>query len=105
MRYLERESDHLKATLDGLGDCDVRRPTTPTGTSLLGLVKHVAGHADIIGEAIDGRGGAGQDERGDAEWWQAFVAQVQAQADAHRWAWFSRPRRRGWTDERDRGWI
>ena len=27
--------------LDGLSDYDVRRPMTPTGTSLLGLVKHV----------------------------------------------------------------
>ncbi len=28
--------------LDGLGEYDVRRPLTPTGTNLLGLVKHVA---------------------------------------------------------------
>lgn len=28
--------------LDGLGEYDVRRPMTPTGTNLLGLVKHVA---------------------------------------------------------------
>ncbi|GAA2611286.1 hypothetical protein Adu01nite_23250 [Paractinoplanes durhamensis] len=29
--------------LDGLSEYDVRRPLTPTGTNLLGLVKHVAG--------------------------------------------------------------
>ena len=29
--------------LDGLDDYDVRRPLTPSGTNLLGLVKHVAG--------------------------------------------------------------
>lgn len=29
--------------LDGLGEYDMRRPMTPTGTSLLGLVKHLAG--------------------------------------------------------------
>jgi hypothetical protein len=29
--------------LDGLGEYDVRRPLTPTGTNLLGLVKHNAG--------------------------------------------------------------
>jgi uncharacterized damage-inducible protein DinB len=28
--------------LDGLSDHDIRRPMTPTGTNLLGLVKHVA---------------------------------------------------------------
>ncbi|WP_369216712.1 DinB family protein [Streptomyces flavofungini] len=28
--------------LDGLGEYDVRRPLTPTGTSLLGLVKHLS---------------------------------------------------------------
>jgi hypothetical protein len=29
-------------TLDGLGEPDVRRPLTPSGTNLLGLVKHLA---------------------------------------------------------------
>ena len=29
-------------TLDGLGEYDIRRPLTPTGTNLLGIVKHVA---------------------------------------------------------------
>ena len=42
LRYLQREREHLIGTLDGLSDYDVRRPMTPSGTSLLGLVKHVA---------------------------------------------------------------
>ncbi len=42
LRYLQRERENLIGTLDGLSDYDVRRPMTPTGTSLLGLVKHVA---------------------------------------------------------------
>ena len=42
LRYLQRERDHLVSTLQGLGEYDVRRPMTPSGTSLLGLVKHVA---------------------------------------------------------------
>ncbi|MCL2586289.1 MAG: DinB family protein [Streptosporangiales bacterium] len=29
--------------LEGLPECDVRRPVMPTGTNLLGLVKHLAG--------------------------------------------------------------
>jgi uncharacterized damage-inducible protein DinB len=41
LRYLQRERENLVGTLDGLSDYDVRRPMTPTGTSLLGLVKHV----------------------------------------------------------------
>ena len=42
LRYLQRERDNLLGTLDGLSEYDARRPMTPTGTSLLGLVKHVA---------------------------------------------------------------
>ncbi|WP_136518664.1 DinB family protein [Cellulomonas telluris] len=41
-RYLRRSREDLVGKLDGLGDHDVRRPLTPTGTNLLGLVKHVA---------------------------------------------------------------
>lgn len=181
LRYLQRERDNLVGALDGLSDYDVRRPMTPSGTSLLGLVKHLvgvelgylgdcvgrpsgialpwdteegyrenadmwataeesrewlldlyrqawahgdesvrtlgleapatvpwwaegqrsttlgyllvhllaetahhAGHADIVREAIDGRGGRDQDEIGDESWWSAHVARVQAAADEHR---------------------
>ena len=180
-RYLQRERENLVGTLDGLSEHDVRRPMTPSGTSLLGLVKHVAsvelgylgdcvgrpsgielpwdneagheesadmwataeesrewlldlyrrswahgdesirelgleapahvpwwregqrdttlgyllvhllaetahhaGHADILRESIDGRGGRDHDEYGDDSWWTAYVAKVQAAADAHR---------------------
>ena len=38
---LKRVRSDLVAKLDGLGEYDVRRPMTPTGTNLLGLVKHV----------------------------------------------------------------
>ena len=181
LRYLKRESDLLASTLDGLGDYDVRRPMTPSGTNLLGIVKHVAtvtlgyfgdcvgrpsgielpwdteegyaemadmwakveesreelmelyqrawahaeesvrtlgldapatvpwwdqarrettlghlavhmlaevahhaGHADILREEIDGRGGRDHDAIGDADWWEAIVARIQAAAEAHR---------------------
>jgi hypothetical protein len=181
LRYLERERDNLARTLEGLSDYDVRRPMTPSGTNLLGIVKHVAsvtigyfgdcvgrpigialpwdteegyaemadmwaradesreelldlyakawahaeesvrtlgleapatvpwwpenrretnlgyltvhmlaevahhaGHADIVREEIDGLSGTDHDEIGDAAWWQAHVAKVQAAADAHR---------------------
>lgn len=41
-RYLQAGRDALLWKLDGLAEYDVRRPLTPTGTNLLGLVKHVA---------------------------------------------------------------
>ena len=41
-RYLVQEREDLLGKLDGLSEHDVRRPLTPTGTNLLGLVKHVA---------------------------------------------------------------
>ncbi|WP_243061714.1 DinB family protein [Humibacter sp. RRB41] len=40
-QYLRAQRDALVAKLDGLGEYDIRRPMTPTGTNLLGLVKHV----------------------------------------------------------------
>ncbi|MBX9394801.1 DinB family protein [Streptomyces sp. TRM72054] len=40
--YLQSARDALLWKLEGLSEYDVRRPLTPTGTNLLGLVKHVA---------------------------------------------------------------
>jgi hypothetical protein len=52
-RYLRARRADLLATLDGLGEYDVRRPMTPTGTNLLGLVKHVASvELDYFGEVF-----------------------------------------------------
>ncbi|NYF44068.1 DinB family protein [Streptosporangium sandarakinum] len=42
-RYLKVAREALLWKLDGLSEYDIRRPMTPTGTNLLGLVKHVAG--------------------------------------------------------------
>ncbi len=41
-RYLQAARDALLWKLDGLSEYDVRRPLVPTGTNLLGLVKHLA---------------------------------------------------------------
>jgi len=181
LRYLQEGRDGLLGALDGLDDYDVRRPLTPSGTNLLGLVKHVAGvqlaylgdsvgrpsgerlpwvedgsiwesadmwatadesreelvalyhraskhcdtvvrelgldapasvawwpeerrattlgsllvrcvaevshhagHADILRETIDGRGGRDHDDMGGEAWWTDYVARIQAAADAHR---------------------
>jgi uncharacterized damage-inducible protein DinB len=45
-RYLRTAREALLWKLDGLSEYDVRRPLVPTGTNLLGLVKHVASVED-----------------------------------------------------------
>lgn len=42
-RYLESARSALLWKLEGVSEYDVRRPLTPSGTNLLGLVKHLAG--------------------------------------------------------------
>ena len=42
-RYLRTGREALLWKLDGVSEYDVRRPLVPSGTNLLGLVKHVAG--------------------------------------------------------------
>jgi Protein of unknown function (DUF664) len=179
--YLQQSRDALLRALDGVSDYDARRPVMPTGTNLLGLVKHVAGveagylgecvgrppsppvpwnedgsawesgdmwakpdesrdhiigiyravwgnsdasiaelpldapafvewwpaerqhptfghllarvlaetaqhagHADIVRETIDGRGGRDHDDVGDTRWWTDYVASIQSAADTFR---------------------
>jgi hypothetical protein len=179
--YLQQARDSLLHALDDLSEYDVRRPVMPSGTNLLGLVKHVAsmeagylgdcvgrpapfrlpwvedgsiwdsadmwatadqsrayivglyreawahsdaaiaelpldtsatvtwwpeerrtttfghllvrmvaetaqhaGHADIVRETIDRRGGRDHDDIGDEKWWTGYVDGIQAAADAFR---------------------
>ena len=42
VQYLQGARDSMLWKLEGLSEYDVRRPMTPTGTNLLGLVKHLA---------------------------------------------------------------
>jgi len=52
-RYLQAGRDALLWKLNGLSEYDVRRPMVPTGTNLLGLVKHVASvEAGYFGETF-----------------------------------------------------
>jgi uncharacterized damage-inducible protein DinB len=52
-RYLQAAREALLWKLDGLGEYDVRRPLVPTGTNLLGLVKHVASvEAGYLGDTF-----------------------------------------------------
>jgi hypothetical protein len=52
-RYLQESRDGLLASLSELGEYDVRRPMTPTGTNLLGLVKHLTGvELGYLGDSV-----------------------------------------------------
>lgn len=52
-RYLQAGRDALLWKLGGLSEYEVRRPLVPTGTNLLGLVKHVASvEAGYFGETF-----------------------------------------------------
>jgi hypothetical protein len=53
--YLQDARDVLVWKLEGLSEYDVRRPLTPTGTNLLGLVKHLAGAEAFYFGAVFGR--------------------------------------------------
>lgn len=179
--YLQQSRDALLRALDGLSEYDARRPVVPSGTNVLGLVKHLvgieasylgdcigrpapvrlpwvddgsiwdgadmwaaaeesrayivglyadvcahadvaiaelpldtaayvewwpaerrdttfghllvrvvaetaqhAGHADVLRESIDGRGGRDHDDLGDGEWWSGYVGRIQEAADSYR---------------------
>ena len=52
-RYLQEAREALLWKLDGLSEYDIRRPLVPTGTNLLGLVKHVASvEAGYLGDTF-----------------------------------------------------
>ena len=52
-RYLQVGREALVWKLEGLSEYDIRRPMTPTGTNLLGIVKHVASvEAGYLGEIM-----------------------------------------------------
>ncbi|MGW0883661.1 DinB family protein [Streptomyces sp. NPDC002671] len=53
--YLQDARDVLLWKLEGLSEYDVRRPLTPTGTNLLGLVKHLSGAEALYFGATYGR--------------------------------------------------
>jgi uncharacterized damage-inducible protein DinB len=52
-KYLQGARAAIVWKLDGLSEYDVRRPMTPTGTNLLGMVKHLANvEAGYFGETF-----------------------------------------------------
>lgn len=53
LRYLRLARESLLWKLDGLSEYDLRRPLTPTGTNLIGVVKHVASvESEYLGDCF-----------------------------------------------------
>jgi hypothetical protein len=53
-RYLQAARGALLWKLEGLSEYDIRRPLVPTGTNLLGLVKHLTGcEVGYFGDVFD----------------------------------------------------
>lgn len=68
---LDGLNQQVLAKLDGLGEYDLRRPLSPTGTNLLGVLKHLAA----------GRFAGDPSVPGDGEIdWSAHVAEIEAAA-------------------------
>lgn len=84
-------ADETIAELDLQSPAEVEHwPAERRHTTLGALLVHVlaetarhAGHADIVRELIDGRGGPDHDDFGDEDTWRDYVARIQAAADAH----------------------
>ena len=92
--YLQKAREALVWKLDGLSEYDIRRPLTPTGTNLLGLVKHVAGvelgyFGDTFGRPFGEPLPAGFDEDAEpnAEMWAAADESREQIIGLYRRAW------------------
>lgn len=93
LRYLQSARDAVLWKLDGLTDYDVRRPMTPTGTNLLGLVKHLASvKLEYFGECLD-RGHdldlpwAGEEAEDSADMWATAQESPGEIVNLYRLAW------------------
>ena len=91
-RYLQAAREALLWKLDGLAEYDIRRPLTPTGTNLLGLVKHLAGvelwyFGDAFGRPPRERPWSADDARNNADFWAAADESRDQIAGIYRRAW------------------
>ncbi|MFE9255724.1 DinB family protein [Streptomyces sp. NPDC006879] len=92
-RSLQSARDALVWKLEGLSEYDARRPLTPTGTNLLGLVKHVAGvELGYLGDSFGRPPGEplpwlGEDAEPNADMWAAAEESRGGIVDLYRRAW------------------
>lgn len=53
LHYLQQSRNSVLRGLDGLSEYDIRRPLTPSGSNILGLVTHLAGlELSYLGECV-----------------------------------------------------
>jgi len=92
-RYLQAGRDALVWKLEGLSEYDIRRPLLPTGTNLLGLVKHVAlteaGYlGEVFGRPLDSPlTGLEADAEPNAEMWATLDESRELVVDFYRRVW------------------
>ena len=94
--YLQEARAALLWKLDGLSEYDARRPLTPTGTNLLGLVKHLPAmelgyFGDTFGRPVsDAPAWPHAGSRSTVRWAEQHSAGGQRWADL-RWTFCKRP--------------
>ncbi|MBB0231614.1 DinB family protein [Streptomyces calidiresistens] len=79
--YLQQTRDVLVWKLEGLSEYDARRPLTPTGTNLLGLVKHMTGNEFGYFGAVFDRPAEGAEWLVDRTQSEDFLARPQESRD------------------------
>jgi hypothetical protein len=90
--YLRTSRESLLGKLDGLSEYDARRPLTPTGTNLLGLVKHVASvELGYFGEVFGRPSGRdlpwfADDAEPDADLWATADEPIESVVELHRFS-------------------
>lgn len=91
--YLQQGREALLWKLEGVSELDARRPLVPTGTNLLGLVKHTAGtEAGYLGEVF-GRPfpeplpWMGEDAEDNADMWAGLDESRSDVVDLYRRVW------------------
>ncbi|WBB75054.1 DinB family protein [Micromonospora sp. WMMD1128] len=89
--YLRGAREAVVWKLDGLSEYDARRPLTPTGTNLLGLVKHLArGEFGYFGETFGRPSDAVPRWPEGEESWEAWALPTESResiVDLYRRAW------------------
>jgi uncharacterized damage-inducible protein DinB len=93
LRYLQTAREAILWKLEGLTEYDARRPLTPTGTNLLGLVKHLASvELGYLGDTFGRPSGIplpwyedGAEE--DADMWTTAEESREEIVDLYRRAW------------------
>ncbi|CAN5742647.1 DinB family protein [soil metagenome] len=93
LRYLQAGRDAVLWKLDGLSEYDIRRPMVPTGTNLLGLIKHLAGvelgyFGDTFGRPFDeSPPWLGDDSEPNVDMWAAADESREQIIDFYHRAW------------------